>query len=164
MKQKWVDAYMDVAQRFAELSHGKRLQVGAVVVKDSRIISIGYNGTPSGWDNSCETIVFAADDDIKSPDEMKKLGYIGTDEGWYRLFTRPSVIHAEANCISKLASSTESGKDAEMFVTHAPCVECSKMIYGAGIKKVYYRNSYRNNDGLEFLEKCNIEISQVRSN
>lgn len=125
-KQKWHDAYMDTALRFAELSSAKRLQVGAVIVKDHRIISIGYNGTPHGWDNCCE------DSDNK---------------------TKPEVIHAEANAISKLAKSSESGEDARMYVTHSPCIECAKLILGAGISKVYYREPYRNDDGISFLRK-----------
>lgn len=142
MKQKWIDAFMDTAERFAQLSSAKRLQVGAVVVKDNRITSIGYNGTPSGWDNNCE--------------EWIEDGDLGS--GWK---TKPEVIHAEANAISKLAKSSDSGEGASIFVTHAPCVECAKLIYGAGIKHVYYRNSYRNEEGLNFLVKCNIETEKV---
>jgi dCMP deaminase len=142
MKQKWINAFMDTAERFAQLSSAKRLQVGAVVVKDERITSIGYNGTPAGWDNNCEELVHRiAEEPI--------------------LKTKPEVIHAEANAISKLAKSSESGAGSTIFITHAPCVECAKLIYGAGIKHVYYRNSYRNDDGLNFLSKCNIETEKV---
>lgn len=142
MKQKWIDAFMDTAERFAKLSSAKRLQVGAVVVKDERITSIGYNGTPAGWDNNCEELKHRiAEEPI--------------------LVTKPEVIHAEANAISKLAKSSESGSGASIFITHAPCVECAKLIYGAGIKHVYYRNSYRNEEGLNFLVKCNIETEKV---
>lgn len=125
-KRKWHDAYMDTALRFAELSSAERLQVGAVIVKDHRIISIGYNGTPHGWDNCCE-------------DSENK--------------TKPEVIHAEANAISKLAKSPESGEDATMYVTHSPCIECAKLILGAGISKVYYLEPYRNDDGISFLRR-----------
>lgn len=143
MKQKWIDAFMDTAERFAQLSSAKRLQVGAVVVKDNRIISIGYNGMPSGWTNECEEIV-----------EVHEDGGVITK-------TKDEVIHAEANAISKLARSGDSGLGASMFVTHAPCVHCAKLIYGAGISKVYYRNSYRDTDGIDFLNKCNIEVEKV---
>lgn len=143
MKQKWIDAFMDTAERFAQLSSAKRLQVGSVVVKDNRIISIGYNGTPSGWDNECEYTEY---DDNGDPLGIK---------------TKPEVIHAEANAISKLARSSESGLDSVMFVTHAPCINCAKMIYGAGINTVYYRNSYRNTEGVEFLNKCDIEVVKI---
>jgi dCMP deaminase len=142
MKQKWIDAFMDTAERFAQLSSAKRLHVGAVVVKDNRIISIGYNGMPSGWTNECEEIVYRiAEEPI--------------------LKTKDEVIHAEANAISKLAKSGDSGDKADLFCTHAPCVHCAKMIYGAGIKKVYYRNSYRDEAGLDFLQKCGIDIEKT---
>ena len=134
MKQKWVDAFMDTAERFAQLSSAKRLHVGAVVVKDQRIISIGYNGMPSGWTNECE------------------------DENGN---TKNEVIHAEANAISKLAKSGDSGDGSDLFCTHAPCVHCAKIIFGAGVKKVYYRNSYRDTAGLDFLDKCGIEIEKT---
>ena len=141
MKQKWIDAFMDTAERFAQLSSAVRLQVGAVVVKDNRIISIGYNGTPSGWDNLCEDLVQLSDDTLVTK-------------------TKAEVIHAEANAITKLARSSESGLGSAMFITHAPCVHCAKLIYGAGISKVYYRNSYRDTSGIEFLEKCNISVEK----
>jgi dCMP deaminase len=145
MKQKWVDAFMDTAERFAQLSSAKRLQVGAVVVKDERITSIGYNGTPAGWDNNCE-YVQVVEMDNKFDQVLK---------------TKPEVIHAEANAISKLAKSSESGEGSSIFITHAPCVECAKLIYGAGITKVYYRTAYRDSIGIDFLAKCNIEVEQV---
>lgn len=131
MKQKWIDAFMDTASRFAQLSSAKRLQVGAVVVKDNRIISIGYNGTPAGWTNTCE------DENGKTKDE---------------------VIHAEANAISKLAKSSDEGDGSDLFCTHAPCIQCAKLIYGAGVKRVFYRESYRSEDGVDFLKKCDIEV------
>jgi dCMP deaminase len=142
MKQKFVDAYMDTAERFAQLSSAKRLQVGAIIVKDDRIISIGYNGMPSGWTNDCEEVVerIAEEPVLKTKDE---------------------VIHAEANAIAKLAKSSESGKDAVMFLTHAPCIHCAKQIYTAGIRKVFYRDTYRSEQGLEFLAKCDVELEQV---
>lgn len=157
MKQKWIDAFMDTAARFAQLSSATRLHVGAVVVKDNRIISIGYNGTPSGWDNTCEEKVYCEDGDWSEQLLPKDANL------WrkYKLKTKDEVIHAEANAIAKLASSSESGKDSDIFITHAPCIQCAKMIYGAGIKNVYYRNSYRDNSGIEFLQKCQIEVTKV---
>ena len=133
---------MDTAERFAQLSSAKRLQVGAVVVQDNRIISIGYNGMPSGWTNECEEQVHGSDDTVY-------------------LVTKEEVIHAEANAISKLARDGESGSGASLFCTHAPCVHCAKLIYGAGISKVYYRDTYRDTKGVDFLEKCNIEVERV---
>lgn len=143
MKQKWIDAYMDVAERFAQLSSAVRLKVGAVVVKDNRIISIGYNGTPAGWDNACEHQIQGSDDTVY-------------------LKTKDEVIHAEANAISKLAKSNDGGNDASLFCTHAPCIQCAKLIYGAGIKKVYYRDVYRDNDGVNFLVKSGVEVEQAK--
>ena len=142
MKSKFIKAYMDVAQRFSELSSAKRLQVGAIVVKDDRIISIGYNGMPAGWDNDCEDYIQLSDDTVTTK-------------------TKPEVIHAEANAIAKLAKSSESGDGSTMFLTHAPCIDCAKQMYTAGIKSVYYRDSYKNTDGLTFLEKCSIMVSKV---
>lgn len=143
MKQKWVDAFMDTAERFAQLSSAKRLQVGAVVVKDNRIVSIGYNGMPAGWTNECEE------------DEYDWNG------DFLRNKTKDEVIHAEANAIAKLARDGESGLGADVFCTHAPCIQCAKIMYGAGIKKVYYRNSYRDTKGIDFLEKCKVETEKV---
>ena len=147
MKQKWIDAFMDTAERFAQLSSAVRLQVGAVVVKDNRIISIGYNGMPSGWSNECEYHVSEYNDITKS---------------WYptgETKTKDEVIHAEANAILKLARDGESGNGASLFCTHAPCIDCAKLIYGAGISSVYYRNAYRNDDGINFLSKCDVQIN-----
>lgn len=149
MKQKWIDAFMDTAERFAELSSATRLKVGAVVVKDQRIISIGYNGTPAGWDNNCEHWV-----DVSAQDRM----WTDADKV---LKTKDEVIHAEANAIAKLARDGESGLGTDLFCTHAPCIQCAKIVYGAGVKKVFYRHQYRDDAGLEFLEKCGVEIEKV---
>jgi dCMP deaminase len=142
MKQKWVEAFMDTAERFAQLSSAKRLQVGAVVVKDNRIISIGYNGMPAGWTNDCEEVIQLSDDTV----ELK---------------TKDEVIHAEANAILKLARDGESGNGSSLFCTHAPCIHCAKLIHGSGITKVYYRESYRDTVGLQFLENCKIIVEKV---
>ena len=123
---------MEIAETVSKMSYAKRLQVGAIVVKDNRIISIGYNGTPAGWDNNCE------DEDNK---------------------TKPEVIHAEANAILKLASSNESGKDSVMFLTHAPCMNCAKLIYSAGITHVHYKNEYRDQSGVEFLKRSFVNVN-----
>lgn len=149
MKQKYINAYMDVAHRFAQLSSAKRLQVGAIIVKDDRIISIGYNGMPAGWTNDCEYR------DYRSPYEHEFRDEDGTS---YNLKTKPEVIHAEANAIAKLAKGPESGDGSTMFLTHAPCIDCAKQIYTSGIKKVYFRKHYRDSHGIEFLKQCNIEV------
>jgi dCMP deaminase len=142
MKQKFLDTFMKVAETFAELSSAKRLHVGAIVVKDDRIISIGYNGMPSGWDNNCEDTIQHSDDTVT-------------------LKTKPEVLHAETNAIAKLAKSNESGLDATMFVTHAPCLDCAKLIYQSGINHVLYRNSYRDTSGVAFLEKSGIKVEKM---
>lgn len=142
MKQKYVDAYMKTAEVFAELSSARRLHVGAIIVKDNRIISIGYNGMPSGWDNNCEEVIEQHED------------------GGQVLKTRPEVLHAETNAIAKLARSTESGSDATMFITHAPCLDCAKLVYQSGINSVYYRNSYRDETGVNFLIKAGVEVNK----
>ena len=144
MKIKFIQAYMDVAERFAQLSSATRLQVGAIVVKDDRIISIGYNGMPTGWDNCCE--------DVVREDEV----------GFQVTKTKAEVLHAETNAIAKLAKSGESGLGATMFVTHAPCIDCAKLVYQSGIATVYYKNKYRSTQGLEFLDKSGVEVIHYR--
>ena len=143
MKDKFIKTYMDVAESFAKLSSAKRLQVGAIVVKDDRIISIGYNGMPSGWDNECEDTF-----------HHHELGTCTT-------VTKAEVLHAETNAIAKLAKSSESGLGAAMFVTHAPCIDCAKLVYQSGIATVYYKHNYRSTQGLEFLTKSKVDVIKV---
>ena len=151
---KWQSAYIDVAERFASLSTARKLKVGAIVVKDNRVLSIGYNGMPSGWDNNCE--------DACKPDWMD---WEPTEEdvqlGIAILKTKPQVIHAEMNCLSKLAGSNESGKGADMYITHAPCIECAKMIYASGIVNVFYKHDYRDNKGINFLIDCGVGVHKL---
>jgi len=163
MKQKWIEAFMDTAERFGKLSSAKRLKVGAVIVKDNRIISIGYNGTPAGWDNDCETIEWTKDNPELGSNNFVMRGWkwCPNKNAWYGTKTKPEVIHAESNAIAKLAKSNESGQDSIMFVTHAPCIECAKLVYQSGINSLYYRNSYRDESGLNFLEKAGIEVKKI---
>jgi dCMP deaminase len=149
MKPQFKEAYLDVARRFAELSHARRLHVGAILVKDDRIISIGYNGMPAGWDNNCE-------DESVEP-------YAGFEGSIHRIVlkTKPEVLHAETNAIAKLAKSNESGLGASMFITHAPCLDCAKLIYQSGIGSVLYRNAYRDTSGITFLEKSGVEVKKI---
>lgn len=142
MKPKLVKAYMKTAETFAELSHARRLHVGAIVVKDDRIISIGYNGMPAGWDNNCEEVIQHSDNTTS-------------------LKTKPEVLHAETNAIAKLARSNESGLGADIFITHAPCLDCAKLIYQSGINRVYYGENYRDDSGVKFLKASGIEVKQV---
>ena len=134
---------MQTAKTFAELSHARRLKVGAIIVKDDRIISIGYNGMPAGWDNNCEH-------EMKWPNGEIRF-----------LETKEEVLHAETNAIAKLARSNESGEGASLFVTHSPCIQCAKLIYQSGITNVYYGMQYRDDKGLKFLEQSRINIFQL---
>lgn len=157
---------MDVAERTSKLSYAIRLQVGAVIVKDNRILSYGYNGMPSGWDNVCENkeylnaakAGFMPESDIleKFPHEEYVEEYQAQRK--FRLVTKDEVLHAESNAIAKVSGSTESSDGATIFCTHAPCIHCAKMIWQSGIKHIYYRDTYRDSKGLEFLEKSGVNV------
>ncbi len=131
---KYDIAYLKMAQEWGKLSHCKRKQVGALIVKDRMIISDGFNGTPTGFDNCCE------------------------DENGA---TKWEVLHAEANAILKVAASTQSCKNATLYITLSPCTQCSKLIHQAGIKRVVYANAYKDTSGLDFLEKAGVEIKHL---
>jgi dCMP deaminase len=169
MKEKFVKAYMDTAKRFAELSPARRLHVGAIVVKDDRIISIGYNGMPVGWDNECEYKDYMSGDagGWLDPEEiyerwpLEEYDKEVESNRRYRLVTKDEVLHAESNAIAKLAKSNDSGLGADLFVTHSPCIHCAKLIHQSGIRRVYYGENYRSTDGIEFLEKSGIEVKQI---
>lgn len=162
MKEKFIQAHMKAAEVYAELSTAKRLQVGCVIVKDNTIIGIGYNGMPSGWDNNCEEIEYVLKEECHySPEYLIENGFTESAHGWSRLHSKKEVLHAETNAIAKVSRSTNSSDSASLFVTHAPCLDCAKIIHQAGIKEVYYRNNYRSVSGIEFLKKCNIVVQQV---
>lgn len=133
-QQKYDIAYLKMAREWAKLSHCERKQVGALIVKGRMIISDGFNGTPSGFDNCCED-----------------------EEG----VTKWEVLHAEANAILKVAASTQSCAGATLYITLSPCKQCSKLIHQAGIKRVVYSRSYRDTSGLEFLEKAGVELDYL---
>ena len=141
MKEKHALMYMDIAETVAKQSYATRLKVGAVAVNDNRILSIGYNGTPPGWDNVCEHTV--ADGPVST------------------LVTKPEVIHAEENCILKMARDGQAAKGSDLFITHNPCHICAKMIITAGIKKVWWRNHYRDDAGLDMLTKAKVELERI---
>ena len=147
MKPRMVDFYMRIAEETAKLSRARRLQVGCVIVRDDNIISFGWNGTPPGWDNDCEDPVYGFDSNGK----MTVTG----------LKTRPEVLHAEANALLKLCRTHSSSADASLFLTHAPCIECAKMIKTAGIQQVFYRDQYRNQDGIDFLQACQLPVVKI---
>lgn len=134
MKRKMLEAHMRAAEVYAELSHAKRRRVGAVIVKNDSIIGIGYNGTPPGWDNRCEDA---------------------------HGFTVPDVIHAEQNALDKVIRGGQSSEGAYLFVTCAPCLECAKRVAGAGIRAVYYRDSYRVEDGLDHLRRRGVAAHRI---
>jgi dCMP deaminase len=163
MKPKLAQAYMKTAEIFAELSHARRLHVGAIVVKDDRIISIGYNGMPAGWDNNCEDVEYMdrGAGGWLSPEEMEEIWPLEDEHGRYRLKTKAEVLHAESNALAKLARSPESGLGADLFVTHSPCLDCAKLIYQSGIKRVYFGNAYRSSEGIEFLRASGIDVTQI---
>ena len=171
MKEKFKQTYIKTAKIFAELSSARRLHVGAIVVKDDRIISIGYNGMPAGWDNNCENKEYMSGDagGWLSPEEIYEQWPfeeedIDPDLGYarrYALKTKPEVLHAESNAIAKLAKSNDSGEGADIFITHAPCIECAKLIYQSGINGVYYSESYRDDSGIEFLKKSGVNIEKL---
>ena len=133
---KYDQAYMRMAFEWGKLSYCERKQVGAIIVKDRMIISDGFNGTPTGFENPCED----------------KEG----NTKWY-------VLHAEANAILKVASSTQSCKDSTLYITMSPCKECSKLIHQSGIKRVVYANAYKDETGLEFLEKAGVELTHLKN-
>ena len=130
-QKKYDNAYMRMAGEWAKLSYCKRRQVGAIIVKDKMIISDGYNGTPSGFENNCED-----------------------EEG----YTKWHVLHAEANAILKVARSSQSCKEATLYITMSPCKECSKLIHQSGITRVVYKTAYKDTSGLEFLDRANVEL------
>ena len=138
---------MKVAELTSTLSYAKRLQVGSVIVKGNKILATGYNGMPSGWDNECETVEIVEIDENFSK----------------QLVTKREVLHSETNAIAKVSASTESSEGAAMFCTHAPCINCAKLIYQSGINSLYYRNTYRDTSGIEFLEKSGVVVTKYET-
>jgi len=164
---------MKVAELTSTLSYAKRLQVGAVIVNGNKILATGYNGMPSGWDNNCESFEYMSSDAGAwlSPEEIYEqwpfveddldpdLGYARR----YRLKTKDEVLHAETNAIAKVSASTESSEGATMFCTHAPCINCAKLIYQSGINSLYYRNTYRDTAGITFLESSGVSVTKYET-
>lgn len=142
------EVYMEIAYSVAKLSYAQRRQVGCVIVKDHQIVSFGYNGTPSGFDNSCE--------DVKPCDNDCGCGGCETS------ITKKEVLHAESNALTKIAKSTLSSEGADLYTTTSPCFECAKLIIQSGIKKVFYNETYRDMSGVDLLEQANINV--IRTN
>jgi dCMP deaminase len=164
MKHKMKLAHMRTAFNYAACSSAVRLQVGSIIVKDDAIISIGYNGQPSGWDNVCEEREWMTSDagGWLDPDEIEsQWPFVAEDQLRYRLKTKSTVLHAESNAISKLAKLNGGAQGSAIFITHCPCLDCAKTIYQAGITEVYYAQSYRDTIGADFLIKCGLTVEQV---
>jgi len=154
-KKSLDSAYMDLALRWSSLSEAKRKKVGCIIVKNGAIISDGYNGTPSGFNNECE---------FHEPinGEKMTIDYEGNFvEGTYQLTTKPEVLHAESNAITKLAKSTQSSESSTMYITISPCVDCAKLIIQSGVKRVAYGEVYRNKEGINLLEKAKIQVDKI---
>lgn len=167
MKDSMKKAYMQTAEIFAEQSHAVRAKVGCIIVKDNRIISIGYNGMPSGWNNTCENEE-VINDVPHMRDDYAKRGYIMHSSAdaiiWKKLTSKPEVLHAEANAITKLARSSDSSEGSALFCSHMPCIECAKLIHQSGISSVYYLINYKaaKGSGEEFLKISNIGLEQCQ--
>jgi dCMP deaminase len=147
MKEKYIKPHMETAIAWAKLSYAERKKVGAVLARDENVLSIGYNGTLPGENNSCEDIVIVKDE---------KGVTIGT-----KLVTHSGVIHAEMNCLSKMMNSHETTKDSSLFITLAPCIDCANLIVLAKIKSVFYLEEYRDMSGVKFLEQRGIPCFKV---
>jgi dCMP deaminase len=148
--------YMAMAKEWSYMSNAIRKKVGCLIVKDGQIISDGYNGTPSGFDNNCEEVLYTCDERDFYRDQEWEL-----DKGkgkFFKLKTKKEVLHAESNALMKLARSTNSSEGATVYCTYSPCFDCAKLIIQAGIKRVVYKESYRCEKGLDLLKKANIEI------
>ena len=161
MKEKFIELYRNVALEVSKLSHAKNLKVGAIIVKEDRIISIGYNGMPTGWDNKCEDEERAADGRYINPEDCWV--YDNDNRSYVRQKTKPEVLHAERNAIDKIAKTGGTGAiNSIMFTTHMPCMECAKSIYSVGITSLYYANPYRMDDGVKFLKKCGVHVVESK--
>ena len=161
MKQKFIDYYMDIADLTSKLSSAIRLNVGAVIVKGNKILGTGYNGMPTGWTNECEYKEYMPGDNRDG--QLYPLEEYDKDvesNRRFRLVTKDEVLHAESNAIAKVSGSTESSEDATLFVTTAPCIHCAKMIFQSGIKSVFYRDTYRDDAGVEFLQKGGVSVTK----
>jgi dCMP deaminase len=145
-----IRAHLKAAKAYAELSHAVRAKVGAVIVRDDRVISIGYNGTPSGRDNVCEV-------EVEDPD--MQIGF--PQPSTYSLVTKPEVCHAEMNAIMFAAKNGVSTDGCDLIVTLSPCFECSKMMVQCGIKNVYYDEEYRDLSAVNFLRECGINVEKI---
>lgn len=153
--------YMQIAYQTAKLSYAERRRVGCIIVKDEQIVSFGYNGTPHGFDNSCETDQIRYYENPDHGETLVEKGYTCKDGCCTKRVTKPEVLHAESNAITKLAKSTMTSGGADLYTTTAPCFDCAKLIIQAGIKQVFYSEDYRDMSGVELLKKAGIIVNEV---
>lgn len=159
IKSKFKYRYMEIARIWAKNSYAKRKKVGAIIVKDGQIISDGYNGTPSGFENECETIEPC---DVTKENCTSLFGVQNCDLcPYHKVKTKPYVLHAEANAILKVACSNNSTEGATLFCTMSPCLECAKLIIQSKIAEVYYDELYRDDSGIKLLERAGIICKQL---
>lgn len=168
-QNKWHKYFIDIAYKTAELSYCERNKVGAIIVKDKRIISIGYNGTPSGDENICEEEIsvcpYCESENYEKLDDFNYICYNcggNFEMTGFKLVTKDSVIHAEQNALMFCAKNGISTKGCEMYITTSPCIDCAKLIAQAGIKKIYYKEDYRKLDGIILLEDLGIECQKIQ--
>jgi dCMP deaminase len=151
---------MNIAEEISQLSYAERKKVGCILVKDGTIISHGYNGTPYGFENDCEEYEERYYENDVGAELLQDYGYVLANGIARKLVTKREVLHAESNAISKVAKSSNSSEDADLYVTLSPCFECAKLIIQSGIKRVFYREEYRQKDGLDLLRKAGIQCLQ----
>ena len=155
-QNKLDERYLAMAREWSKMSHAKRKKVGCLIVKDEQIISDGYNGTPSGFNNDCEEVFYTCDERDFYRDQEWQLD-VGKDK-FYKLKTKPEVLHAESNALMKLARSTNSSEGATIYCTYSPCFDCAKLIVQSGVKRFVYNETYRNIEGLNLLKEASVEI------
>jgi dCMP deaminase len=155
-QNKLDERYLAMAREWSKMSHAKRKKVGCLIVKDEQIISDGYNGTPSGFNNDCEEVFYTCDERDFYKDQEWELDK--GKEKFLKLKTKPEVLHAESNALMKLARSTNSSEGATIYCTYSPCFDCAKLIVQSGVKRFVYNETYRNTEGLDLLKKAGVEI------
>ena len=155
-QNKLDERYLAMAKEWSKMSHAKRKKVGCLIVKDEQIISDGYNGTPSGFNNDCEEVFYTCDERDFYRDQEWQLDK--GKEKFFKLKTKPEVLHAESNALMKLARSTNSSEGATIYCTYSPCFDCAKLIVQSGVKRFVYNETYRNTEGLDLLKKADVEI------
>lgn len=153
--------YMQMAYQIAKLSYAKRRRVGCVIVKDTQIISTGYNGTPHGFDNGCEEDQVKVIENANHQAILEEKGYTCESGCCSKTITKREVLHAESNALAKISKSTLSSDGADLYTTTCPCFDCAKLIIQSGIKRVFYSEDYRDMSGVDLLKQAGIEVKEV---